>query len=351
MKKHMKAAIAIILLIAVMAANGAGVTASASRVSLRVRYGINIRVNGILFQPVDSRGNPVEPFIYAGTTYVPLRAISDLYGADIDWDGSTRTVILDTENAHELRHNGRTASLKQTSSERRITVETGIAIEVNGVKFIPKDSNGNEVTVILYNGTTFVPIRAISGIFGAHVDWEGNSRTVILGTNTSSNIDTSKFNQYQLEAYNYIEQARAILPTMKYNWKFLWDSRTNMSGACSCGLAIKISANPTREESNKIDEICSYNNKYNPIIPSLALLNDDTRLENRVLSFDYDLVTNQNGVLSARSIFNSIDLAILETQSTVNKIQALNLRSWVDYINDLGIKYSRARCGIIVFQE
>lgn len=48
------------------------------KVIISVTYGGNIKVNGILFQPTDAAGTNVEAFVHSGTTYVPLRAISQL---------------------------------------------------------------------------------------------------------------------------------------------------------------------------------------------------------------------------------------------------------------------------------
>lgn len=42
----------------------------------------------------DANGNIVEPFIYNGTTYLPVRAVAELAGMDVTWDNSTKTVYL-----------------------------------------------------------------------------------------------------------------------------------------------------------------------------------------------------------------------------------------------------------------
>lgn len=43
------------------------------------------------------------------------------------------------------------------------------------------DVNGNEVFPIAYSGTTYVPVRAISGLLGVPVQWDNDNRQVILG--------------------------------------------------------------------------------------------------------------------------------------------------------------------------
>lgn len=42
----------------------------------------------------DSAGNKIEPFIYNGTTYLPVRAVGEAIDKKVDWDGSTQTVYL-----------------------------------------------------------------------------------------------------------------------------------------------------------------------------------------------------------------------------------------------------------------
>ena len=44
-----------------------------------------------------------------------------------------------------------------------------------------KDANGTVVYPISYNGTTYVPLRAVSNMMGLPVDWNGDTRTVYLG--------------------------------------------------------------------------------------------------------------------------------------------------------------------------
>jgi hypothetical protein len=44
--------------------------------------------------PVGDDGTPVLPISYNGTTYLPVRAMGYLLGLGIDWDGSTKTVLI-----------------------------------------------------------------------------------------------------------------------------------------------------------------------------------------------------------------------------------------------------------------
>jgi len=56
--------------------------------------GIRLVVNGQEFTPRDAQGRVVEPLIFQGSTFVPLRAVGEALGYPVDWDGSTTTVYI-----------------------------------------------------------------------------------------------------------------------------------------------------------------------------------------------------------------------------------------------------------------
>lgn len=57
---------------------------------------IKIILDGKEIVPTDSDGNAVEPFIIDGTTYLPVRGISNALGLEVGWNGETKTVELST---------------------------------------------------------------------------------------------------------------------------------------------------------------------------------------------------------------------------------------------------------------
>ena len=57
--------------------------------------GIKIYVDGNLKKPTDVNGNVVEPMIYDGTTYLPVRALTGmLTDKEVAWDQESRTVYI-----------------------------------------------------------------------------------------------------------------------------------------------------------------------------------------------------------------------------------------------------------------
>ena len=70
-----------------------------------------------------------------------------------------------------------------------------IKITLNGNEVNPTDANGNYAEPFIIEGTTYLPVRGIANVLGLHVDWDGESNTVVINTeNTDS--DYTVFNGY-----------------------------------------------------------------------------------------------------------------------------------------------------------
>jgi hypothetical protein len=64
---------------------------------------------------------------------------------------------------------------------RNMTVSySDIKINVNGTTFTPKDVSGRTVEPFSYNGTTYLPVRAVADAVGYNVTWDQSSQTVYL---------------------------------------------------------------------------------------------------------------------------------------------------------------------------
>lgn len=74
---------------------GTALAANTVYKNIRVQYcGIKLVVNGAPVTPKDANGSTVEPFIYNGTTYLPVRAVGNALGKDVSWNGNTKTVYI-----------------------------------------------------------------------------------------------------------------------------------------------------------------------------------------------------------------------------------------------------------------
>ena len=64
------------------------------RKTITVTSGVNVEFNNEAIDMTDANGKAVEAFIYNGTTYVPIRAVSNAFGADIGYDRNTQTISV-----------------------------------------------------------------------------------------------------------------------------------------------------------------------------------------------------------------------------------------------------------------
>lgn len=56
-----------------------------------------------------------------------------------------------------------------------------IKITLEGKPWTPNDAGGKPVTPLTYNGSTYLPVRAIGEAFGVNIGWDGTTQTVLLG--------------------------------------------------------------------------------------------------------------------------------------------------------------------------
>ena len=68
--------------------------ANTYRKTIIVTSGVNVEFNNEAIDMTDANGKAVEAFIYNGTTYVPIRAVSNAFGADIGYDRNTQTISV-----------------------------------------------------------------------------------------------------------------------------------------------------------------------------------------------------------------------------------------------------------------
>jgi hypothetical protein len=99
--------------------------------------GIKIYIDGVLVTPKDANGNVVEPFIYEGTTYLPVRAVGEAFGKTVDWDGISKSVYVGKRTDAE-QYLGTDMQAYQSSDKRyyiEYTLSKGESFSMNGVKY------------------------------------------------------------------------------------------------------------------------------------------------------------------------------------------------------------------------
>lgn len=61
-----------------------------------------------------------------------------------------------------------------------------IKFTVNGVSWTPKDASGNKLSPLVYNGSTYLPAKAVGEAMNASVLWNAGTKTVAITTTGSA---------------------------------------------------------------------------------------------------------------------------------------------------------------------
>lgn len=99
MLKNKKMRTALIAALAVCAMGSTIFAASFSETAEIFYNNIKIYLDGGEIVPRDATGNTVEPFTMNGTTYLPVRAIANAFGQDVEWDGATQSIYIGKKDA------------------------------------------------------------------------------------------------------------------------------------------------------------------------------------------------------------------------------------------------------------
>lgn len=97
----------------------------------------------------------VPPTVENGRTLVPLRAIFEALGADVQWNEATNSVIAKKD-------------------------ETEIKLIIGGKAFINNEEISLEVPAKVINGRTLVPLRFVAEAFSCIVVWDEKMNSIII---------------------------------------------------------------------------------------------------------------------------------------------------------------------------
>lgn len=96
-------------------------------------------------------------------------------------------------------------------------VYMNVKLVIDGEEIIPKDVNGNIVEPFIYNGTTYLPVRAIGEAFNKDVHWDGETATVYVGDIVKPAKEIYLFDKPYLECGNSSEFKAEKRGTVWYN--------------------------------------------------------------------------------------------------------------------------------------
>lgn len=159
----------------------AGITLPASAQDAPMPEGVtpvSILIDGQVFSGKNERGETVKPFAYDGTTYVPIRALGNALGYGVSWDSKSSCVVVDTK--------GKATALSTKTGGEQAPLPAGVTkidkIRINKQVFKGYNERGEQVAPFAYDGTTYVPIRALGLALKYAVGWDGETSSVTVST-------------------------------------------------------------------------------------------------------------------------------------------------------------------------
>jgi hypothetical protein len=172
MKKTNKTLVVAIVMMALSVALAVTTLASSGTITrtLQAHFrGIQIFLDGNRITPRDGQGNIVEPFIVDGTTYLPLRAVAEALGLEVNWDGATNSVFLGEmpANAQPPAQPPTQPPTQTGGAHREMRVDRGQSIlipaEATNAQEV-RESRNNELigySFTMPNGRTYVSWSAL----------------------------------------------------------------------------------------------------------------------------------------------------------------------------------------------
>ena len=137
-----------------------------------------------------SDGSAAFALVYEESTYLPLRAIGEAIGRNVNWDEDTKTITL--EGKREVKD----SSNKAVEGERKTVLvqeRKDFTIIIDGEKQTFRSSDGERIYPLLYDGSTYLPLRAIGQIMGKTVEWDNDTKTVTLTSEGFTVTDADTF--------------------------------------------------------------------------------------------------------------------------------------------------------------
>lgn len=180
MKMHKRLVLAAVLAaVLIIGSVGIAVAAVSRDITVRLDGGCRVLVDGeqrTFFNAAD--GREVFPLVYDGVTYLPLRAIGELMGKNVDWNEATRTVTLSGSRISATVTGSRATDRSVRRVSAQLRPDFKIVVDGGARSFV--DADGNAVYPVLCNGSVYLPLRAIGELMGKNVSWDGTSKTVSL---------------------------------------------------------------------------------------------------------------------------------------------------------------------------
>ncbi len=219
---------------------------------------VNVSINGNIVNFQNQK-----PVVVEGRTLIPLRGVFDNMGYGIDWNGETKTVTL-------------------TKGSDAITINIG-----ESCYYLNGESHAIDVPAQIINGSTMLPLRAISDASGTEVLWDAETKiatiiapelvdkepiTGVVTTNDQSESDfinslTAINNEFNTTAIGFMDYFNQI------NTEGI-NSEEELQKAITAASDMKSAADTAIGKINALSAPASYQNIKTVSVEYMQLISD-----------------------------------------------------------------------------
>jgi hypothetical protein len=189
---------------------------------------------------VNGKLSPVEVQIIDGSSYVPLRAVAEMLGADVKWDGDARTITITSKDAKK-----EVATTPPKSFTVNVNMQSGpIKMNISKVTLDPAYSKGeyySKVAAVVLDVT-------VENTSTDKVSWHPAQGTIVL--NTKEQIDGDLFNSDDVGGEflgKVIKKGKIVFPVKSSKFEDITSFNFTVDGAFNSDSYSRIGNDQTVE--------------------------------------------------------------------------------------------------------
>lgn len=210
---------------------------------------LNFNLDGVSVIPVGDDGTPVLPISYNGTTYLPVRAIGYLLGLGIDYESSSKTVLITSYTTKIPPVATQITKSNLLIPISNVVLNKALKFNLDSNSVIPVGDDGSQVLPISYNGTTYLPVRAIGYLLNLGIDYDGKTKTVLITKQKSTeSISVTMTQVWKLKEVKFTDATDIIETVLAGTNSYMYDVIKYTGGQNN----LIISRNRYDKETNKL---------------------------------------------------------------------------------------------------
>ncbi len=215
-----------------------------------------------------------------------------------------------------------------------------IRVRIDGVEQTMVDKNGNVVHPITYEGTTYLPIRAIGNLMDYDVNWDSKGQTVILDRKTNTKPEDLTLEKLTVRVQEAEQSIAAFKPAATYAERveqYSLHSRTLDALRTDVGDFVQLL-------SDRLNKGEITNKDYNVLINQSSDL--DRRLKNALIKLAAKTIDDESGKLSvaeqAKVALNALEKQIKAQETAIANLNpAKTYDERVEQYNAMSVEMTR----------